>query len=95
MTLHNILFQMVQKLGGDICRFSHFGFSLIKKIPQPYPTLLYLVFNHTHTYPNHLKLDASVYHVNTQQGSPSHFSNKSYTLIIIFADNQFVHVIIK
>ena len=30
-----------------------------------------------------------------QLGSPSHFSNKSYTLIIIFADNQFVHVIIK
>ena len=41
------------------------------------------------------KLDASVYHVNTQEGSPSHFSNESYTLIIIFADNQFVHVIIK
>ena len=41
------------------------------------------------------KLDVSVYHVNTQEGSPSHFSNKSYTFIIIFADNQFVHVIIK
>ena len=41
------------------------------------------------------KLNASVYHVNTQEGSPSHFSNKSYTLIIFFADNQFVHVIIK
>ena len=41
------------------------------------------------------KLDVSVYLVNTQEGSPSHFSNKSYTLIIIFADNQFVHVIIK
>ena len=41
------------------------------------------------------KLDVSVYHVNTQEGSPSHFSNKSYTLIIFFADNQFVHVIIK
>ena len=41
------------------------------------------------------QLDVSVYHVNTQEGSPSHFSNKSYTLIIIFADNQFVHVIIK
>ena len=43
------------------------------------------------------KLDESVYmyHVNTQEGSPSYFSNKSYTLIIIFADNQFVHVIIK
>ena len=41
------------------------------------------------------KIDASVYHVNTQEGSPSHFSNKSYTLIIFFADNQFVHVIIK
>ena len=42
------------------------------------------------------KLDVlSVHHVNTQEGSPSHFSNKSYTLIIIFADNQFVHVIIK
>ena len=41
------------------------------------------------------QLDASVYHVNTQEGSPSYFSNKSYTLIIIFADNQFVHVIIK
>ena len=36
----------------------------------------------------------SVYHVNTQEGSPSHFSNKSYTLIIILPDNQFVHVII-
>ena len=23
------------------------------------------------------KLDVSVYHVNTQEGSPSHFSNKS------------------
>ena len=42
-----------------------------------------------------VKLDVSVYHVNTQEGSPSHFSNKSYTLILIFADNQFVHVIIK
>ena len=42
-----------------------------------------------------IKLDVSVYHVNIQEGSPSHFSNKSYTLIIIFADNQFVHVIIK
>ena len=41
------------------------------------------------------KLDASVHHGNTQEGSPSHFSNKSYTLIIIFADIQFVHVIIK
>ena len=41
------------------------------------------------------KLDVSVYHVNTKEGSPSHFSNKSYTLIIILADNQFVHVIIK
>ena len=42
-----------------------------------------------------MELDVSVYHVNTQEGSPSHFSNKSYTLIIILADNQFVHVIIK
>ena len=41
------------------------------------------------------KLEVSVYHVNTQEGSPSHFSNKSYTIIIIFADNQFVHVIIS
>ena len=41
------------------------------------------------------QLDVSVYNVNTQEGSPSHFSNKSYTLIVIFADNQFVHVIIK
>ena len=40
-----------------------------------------------------LKLDVSVYHVNTQEGSPSRFSNKSYTLIIIFADNHFVHVL--
>ena len=48
-------------------------------------------------YNNHFKtyLDASVYNVNTQEGSPSHFSNESYTLITIFADNQFVHVIIK
>ena len=38
-----------------------------------------------------LKLDVSVYHVNTQVGSPS---NKSYTFIIILADNQFVHVIL-
>ena len=42
-----------------------------------------------------VKLDVSVYHVNTQESSPSHFSNKSYILIIILADNQFVHVIIK
>ena len=41
------------------------------------------------------QLDVNVYHVNTQEGSPSHFSNKSYTLIIIFANNQFVYVIIK
>ena len=41
------------------------------------------------------KLDLSVYYVNTQEGSPSHFSNRSYTLVIILADNQFVHVIIK
>ena len=41
------------------------------------------------------QLDVNVYHVNTQEGSPSHFPNKSYTLIIIFADNQFVYVIIK
>ena len=36
-----------------------------------------------------------VYHVNTQEGSPSHFSNKSFTLIIILPDNQFVNVTIK
>ena len=42
----------------------------------------------------HYKLDVSVYHVNTQEGSPSNFSNKSYTIILIFADNQFVRVII-
>ena len=41
------------------------------------------------------KLDVSVYHANTQEGFPSHFSNKSYTLITILADNQFAHVIIK
>ena len=41
------------------------------------------------------KLDVNVYHVNTQKGSPSHFSNKSYTFILFFADNQIVHVIIK
>ena len=41
------------------------------------------------------ELDVSVYDVNTQEGSPSHVSNRSYTSIIIFADNQFVHVIIK
>ena len=31
--------------------------------------------------------DVSVYHVNTQEGSPLHFSNKTYTLITILADN--------
>ena len=41
------------------------------------------------------KLDVSVHHVNTQEDSSSHFSNKSYTFIIILTDNQFVHVIIK
>ena len=46
-------------------------------------------------FPFIIKLDASVYHVNTREGPPSHFSNKSYTLIIILPDNQFVHVIIK
>ena len=44
---------------------------------------------------NRLKLDGSVYHVNTQEGSPLTFSKKIYTLIIISPDNQFVHVIIK
>ena len=43
----------------------------------------------------HFELDVSVHHVNTQEGSPSQFSNKSYTLIIIVAVNQFVHLIIK
>ena len=42
-----------------------------------------------------VKLEVSVYHVNTQEGSPSHSSNKSDKLILILADNQFVHVIIK
>ena len=42
-----------------------------------------------------IQQDVNVYHVNTQEGSPSHFSNKSYTLIVILPANQFVHVIIK
>ena len=48
-------------------------------------------------FPYQLNLDVSVYHVNSQEGSPSHFSNKSCQLIIILPDydNQFVHVIIK
>ena len=49
-----------------------------------------MIFKGHETY---IKLDASVYHVNTQEGSPTHFSNESYTVIIIFADYQFVHVI--
>ena len=31
--------------------------------------------------------DVSAYHVNTQGGSPLDFSNKTYTLITILADN--------
>ena len=50
--------------------------------------------------PDHLKiikhkLEVSVYHVNTQEGPPSHFSNKSSKLIKILPDHQIVHVIIK
>ena len=41
------------------------------------------------------QLDVSVYHLNTQEGSASHFSNKSYTLIIILSYNRSVHVTIK
>ena len=41
------------------------------------------------------KLDVHIYHVNTQEGSPSNFSNKNCKLFIILPDNQCVHVIIK
>ena len=41
------------------------------------------------------KLEVSVYHVNTQEGSPTNFSNKNEQLIKILRDNQFVHVIIE
>ena len=36
----------------------------------------------------YIKLEVSVYHVNIQEGSPSHFSNKSYTLIKILPDQE-------
>ena len=36
-----------------------------------------------------------VFTMYTQEGFPSHFSNKSYTLIIILPDNQFVYVILS
>ena len=60
-------------------------------------TIIHVVINPCHPVSIYrvIELDVSVYHVNTQEGSPSHFSNRSNTLIIIIADNQFVHVIIK
>ena len=33
--------------------------------------------------------------VNTEDGSPSHFSNKSCQLIVMLEDIQFIHVNIK
>ena len=41
------------------------------------------------------KLEICVYLVNTQECSPTHFSNKSYQLIVILADDRFVHIISK
>ena len=54
-----------------------------------------IVANVVHRVNNAFKLEVSVYHVNTQESSPSKFSNKNYQLIKILPDNQFVHVIIE
>ena len=49
---HNILWQMFQKLWGDMCRRRPFDFSLIKIFPQP---LSHLTFFGNHAHPNQLK----------------------------------------
>ena len=54
-----IKWQMVQKLRGNMCQwreFCIFSHKIPPPSPQPYPTLLFLLIDHTYTHPNQLKL---------------------------------------
>ena len=47
---------MVQKLWCGMCRWRPFWIFLIKNVPNPYPTLIFLVIAHSHTHSKQLKL---------------------------------------